>query len=320
MSRQFPLPRKFLRKFSSSKLWIFELLTILVIIFYLFYNGALVNSLPPNISRNSNLTSGTKPLKTLAPIFSIPKRTSASTLSTAKPVKKCSVTIAIILCQDDRYLSVKNKTDQVPLPPRTNNKLIAKDFSRQINQTLVLLKSIAILTKQESPPGTCVEVLILSDKPTHYKQINSEIKYKWSLEFQQLIKLTNIPVRYPPGANWMRKLFRPCATLRLFLAELLPELRDSIIYVDTDVIFFQSVQALWTQFERFEEKKLAAMAPCLFHYGSSANEVPYFGTSGLNAGIMLMNLTRMRGLQWTNKIRMVTTMFQDKIKLADQVC
>ncbi|ODN03601.1 Glucoside xylosyltransferase 1 [Orchesella cincta] len=283
----------------------------------------------------------------LQSLFKIPKRKFTHPTTTASPTpvvfKKCPVTVAIILCEDDRYLSITKTNHTVSVTNgtarnyqySTGKPAIAKNFSRQINQTIVLLKSIAILSKfQVAHPqqlsSSCVEILLLSDKPTHYKAISREIKSKWSVEFQQLFKITHVPVRYPHGSAWMRKLFRPCATLRLFLAELLPD-HDSAIYVDTDVIFFQSVQALWAQFGRFNNshdhdntafenktKKIAAMAPCLFHYGSSANSVPYFGSSGLNAGIMLMNLTGMRMTQWTNKIRMVTTMFQDKIKLADQ--
>lgn len=245
---------------------------------------------------------------------------------------KCSVTVAIILCEDDRYVSVINKSlisnkTQVLRPPERGT--VAKDFSRQINQTLVLIKSVAILSKYQKPTkSSCTEFLLLADKPSHYKVIKNEIKSRWSTEFQTLVKITNVPVHYPSGSAWMRKMFRPCATLRLFLAELLPITWDSVIYVDTDVIFLQNVDTLWSQFQEFDREKdknarnvgkVAAMAPCLFHYGSVANSVPYFGESGLNAGIMLMNLTRMRLSQWTNKIRMVTTMFQDKIKLADQV-
>lgn len=318
-----------------------ELVTLLVIIIYMFYVSILVD--------NADITSGATHNYQAIPLFSIPEKqihfntTSSSNIglktrkvsSSSSPnfsSTKCSVTIAVILCEDDRYLAVvKNITGSGVHHLRVkSHKPVAKDFSRQINQTLVLLKSIAILSKYEKK--SCSEVLILSDKSHHYKQIKSEIEQNWSIDFQQFVQLTSVSVRYPPGSAWMKKMFRPCATLRLFLPELLPvDAWDSVIYLDTDVIFLQSVQALWSQFKRFDDaltregsretgqsKKLAAMAPCLFHYGSSANEVPYYGTSGLNAGVMLMNLTRMRSSQWTNKIRMVTTMFQNKIKLADQ--
>jgi hypothetical protein len=39
------------------------------------------------------------------------------------------------------------------------------------------------------------------------------------------------------------------------------------------------------------------MAPCLYHYGSDRNKVPYYGDTGLNAGIMHMDLDRYRMLR-----------------------
>jgi UDP-xylose:glucoside alpha-1,3-xylosyltransferase len=116
----------------------------------------------------------------------------------------------------------------------------------------------------------------------------------------------------------MRKLFRPCATLRLFLPDLLPDL-TSVIYLDTDIIFLESLSKLWAEFNNFRSVTLSALAPCLFHYGTPRNLVPYYGESGLNAGLMLMNLSRMRESRWTNKIRNLVPIFRSQIKLADQV-
>ncbi|CAL8102912.1 unnamed protein product [Orchesella dallaii] len=345
--------QRFRNKLSSLS----KIVLCATILIYIFYIGHVMLDFSENDTTDQNPKAEAfvaifSPTPAFPSLFKIHKRKfTHATVTTGSPslsiAKKCTVTIAIILCEDDRYLSITktNHTGSVynttsPNQHSTGRPAIAKNFSRQINQTLVLLKSIAILSKfqvsrpQQPSPSSCVEVLLLSDKPTHYKTISRELKSKWAMEFQQFLKITHVPVRYPPGSAWMRKLFRPCATLRLFLSELLPD-HDSVIYLDTDVIFFQSVQALWAQFSRFDgshnnnnniqddkdkstSRKIAAMAPCLFHYGSSANSVPYFGSSGLNAGIMLMNLTGMRWTQWTNKIRMVTTMFQDKIKLADQ--
>lgn len=116
----------------------------------------------------------------------------------------------------------------------------------------------------------------------------------------------------------MRRLFRPCATLRLFLAELLPSV-DSVIYLDTDLIFLRPLTDLWAKFKKFSEVNLAAMAPCLNHYGSAANSVPFYGKTGLNAGVMLMNLTRIRVSNWSTKLKEITQQYHEKIKLADQV-
>lgn len=50
-------------------------------------------------------------------------------------------------------------------------------------------------------------------------------------------------------------------------------------------------------------------------------QIPFYGSSGLNAGIMHMNLTRMKsfpGGGWTPAVMKVFDDFRQKIKLADQ--
>jgi lipopolysaccharide biosynthesis glycosyltransferase len=44
-----------------------------------------------------------------------------------------------------------------------------------------------------------------------------------------------------------------------FLKELLPDV-DSVIYVDTDVIFLRPVLEMWNLFAKFSEEQLMAMA------------------------------------------------------------
>jgi hypothetical protein len=233
-------------------------------------------------------------------------------MESKEPHMKCSVTIALILCEDDEYLTLIKPPKNSSL---SQNKMhvkrpkhpaipIAKDFSRQINQTLVLLKSIAIQTlfSTEIPTSMrdCVNVIILSDKKSHFDNILDTIKTEWSLEFQSTLNLTYAPVKYPKGSGWMKKMFRPCATLRLFIPELLTNnTSDSIIYVDTDFIFLRSLQSLMLKYFNPEKvdtkgKVLAGMAPCLFHYGTTVNKIPYYGTSGLNAGRLIIHINSFR--------------------------
>ena len=63
------------------------------------------------------------------------------------------------------------------------------------------------------------------------------------------------------------------------------------------------------------------MAPCLYHYGTPRNKVPHYGQTGLNAGIMHMDLARMRDIPdgWTRATMAMHDKFKKQIKLADQV-
>lgn len=81
--------------------------------------------------------------------------------------------------------------------------------------------------------------------------------------------------------------------LQLILREV-----DSLLYVDTDIIFLQPVEEIWALLSHFNSSQLAAMAPeheepRIGWYNRFARH-PYYGKTGINSGVMLMNLTRLR--------------------------
>ncbi|KAF3859571.1 hypothetical protein F7725_021970 [Dissostichus mawsoni] len=100
------------------------------------------------------------------------------------------------------------------------------------------------------------------------------------------------------AAEW-KKLFKPCASQRLFLPLILKDI-DSVVYVDSDILFLQPVDRLWAFLTRFNSSQLAAMAPeheepRIAWYNRFARH-PYYGKTGINSGVMLMNMTRMRSM------------------------
>lgn len=73
---------------------------------------------------------------------------------------------------------------------------------------------------------------------------------------------------------------------------------DSIVYVDSDILFLQPVDDLWAFLSNFTPSQLAAMAPeheepRIAWYSRFARH-PFYGRTGVNSGVMLMNMTRMR--------------------------
>jgi len=114
----------------------------------------------------------------------------------------------------------------------------------------------------------------------------------------------------------MERQYRPCATMRLFLERILSE-TDSVIYADTDIVFLKSVQHLWAEFAKFGEETVAAMTPDL--YRKQKLEINGYDPHAYNSGIMLMNLTRMRAMDWSERLGMVSMMFLKDAKFGDQV-
>lgn len=73
---------------------------------------------------------------------------------------------------------------------------------------------------------------------------------------------------------------------------------DSIVYVDSDILFLQPMDDLWAFLSKFTPSQLAAMAPeheepRIAWYSRFARH-PFYGRTGVNSGVMLMNMTRMR--------------------------
>ncbi|XP_064155750.1 glucoside xylosyltransferase 2-like isoform X1 [Anguilla rostrata] len=134
------------------------------------------------------------------------------------------------------------------------------------------------------------------------------------------------------NAEEWKNLFKPCAAQRLFLPVLLKDV-DSLLYVDTDVLFLRPMDHIWSILKDFNSTQLAGMAPDheipkTGWYSRYARH-PFYGAAGLNSGVMLMNLTRIRGtlfkssliptgLSWEDLLQPLYEKYKDLIAWGDQ--
>ncbi|TRZ26667.1 hypothetical protein HGM15179_000438 [Zosterops borbonicus] len=152
--------------------------------------------------------------------------------------------------------------------------------------------------------------IIFSIKPLHFhifaedqlhesfKDILDEFPYEGKVNY------TLYPITFPSesAAEW-KKLFKPCASQRLFLPLILKNV-DSLLYVDTDILFLRPVDDIWSFLGKFNSTQIAAMAPeheepRIGWYNRFARH-PYYGVTGINSGVMLMNMTRIRRKYFKN--------------------
>ncbi len=164
---------------------------------------------------------------------------------------------------------------------------------------------------------------------------------QWPIKYQEKFEHTISNVQFPEekSEEW-RKLFRLCASQRIFLPvkinsiffmliflilylyqDLLSNV-DSLLYVDTDVLFLSSLDDIWSFFEKFNSTHLAALAPeheeeFQGWYNRFARH-PYWGKLGLNSGVMLMNLTRMREFKFSDKLKPIYEVYKYNITWGDQ--
>ncbi|OWA50346.1 putative Glucoside xylosyltransferase 2 [Hypsibius exemplaris] len=187
------------------------------------------------------------------------------------------------------------------------------------------VKSILISTNGNSR----ISVFFFTEKRNHqyvrrrYQYFSQSAAWKGNL-FLHVLAPTF------PGMNtsadkrrWMA-MWKPCASQRLFLPDILAS-EDSIIYVDADIVFLGAVEDLWRQFEEMNETQAIAMAN--EHeigmeseaYYNRHSKLPFFVPPlGVNSGVLLMNLTRLRSSNFTWEIIRSYTKYQQKLNFHDQ--
>ncbi|XP_053572701.1 glucoside xylosyltransferase 1 isoform X1 [Bombina bombina] len=164
----------------------------------------------------------------------------------------------------------------------------------RLEETITMLKSAVIFSRNFLHFHVFTEDQLHSDFNT---TLNS-----WGLT--EKFKFNVYPITFPSenAAEW-RKLFKPCASQRLFLPVILKDV-DSLLYVDTDILFLRPVDDLWSFLKAFNATQIAAMAPeheepRIGWYNRFARH-PYYGKTGINSGVMLMNMTRIRKKYFKN--------------------
>ena len=176
----------------------------------------------------------------------------------------------------------------------------------RVRQAITALKSATLFTKYN------LHFHIFTDK-TDDKKFDNELmtwpsyQDRWMMYYIYPAKYPNI-IEDDEKVDW-EELFKPCASLRLFLAQLLPT-TDSVIYIDTDILFLKPPEDLWNQFNNFNKRQVVGLAQecgkgqefCWYSKGPKRARHPYVHPYGVNSGVMLMNLTRLRRLNWEKEL------------------
>lgn len=117
---------------------------------------------------------------------------------------------------------------------------------------------------------------------------------------------------------------------------------DALLYVDTDVLFLRPPEDLWSFFESFNDSHIAALSPetedastnwyvrfarhpyykplgkWKLDYLLMQGEIGFFFFIGVNSGVMLMNLSRMRDFRWSDYLTPILVKYRYNITWGDQ--
>ncbi|XP_030584437.1 glucoside xylosyltransferase 2 [Archocentrus centrarchus] len=195
----------------------------------------------------------------------------------------------------------------------------------RLDETLTMVKSALLFSLKK------IKFHIFAEDPLapQFEERLNQWPRSISAKFQYRI----YPISFSVGnADEWKKLFKPCAAQRLFLPVILKDV-DSLLYVDTDVLFLRPMDDIWNLLKSFNGTQLAAMAPehevpKIGWYSRFARH-PFYGVTGVNSGVMLMNLTRIRstlfknsmipsGLSWDDLLHPLYQKYKNHITWGDQ--
>merc|ERR1719454_436227 len=161
-----------------------------------------------------------------------------------------------------------------------------------VGESLNMIKSAILFTNSK------LHVNIFTDAGNDFEEQLSA----WPPAYLGKFSYSINPIEYPLTEEEIgeyRDWWGPCASFRLFLPQVMKK-KDSVIYVDSDVLFLSNVQELWDQFQNFNENQVGALAPRAgWHFKVPSMNQNYIMTPNgrvtqVNSGVFLMNLTRMR--------------------------
>lgn len=195
----------------------------------------------------------------------------------------------------------------------------------RLDETLTMVKSALLFSLKK------IKFHIFAEDPL--AQQFEERLNQWPRSISAKFQYRIYPISFSVGnADEWKKLFKPCAAQRLFLPVILKDV-DSLLYVDTDVLFLRPMDDIWNLLKSFNGTQLAAMAPehevpKIGWYSRFARH-PFYGVTGVNSGVMLMNLTRIRstlfknsmipsGLSWDDLLHPLYQKYKNHITWGDQ--
>lgn len=187
----------------------------------------------------------------------------------------------------------------------------------RVEETLVMLKSAVLFTQTHL-------VFHIFTEPELKHKFQEQLDF-WPPKYREKVEYELYNITFPETddvkpEDW-KKLFKPCACQRLFIPHLLTDV-DSLLYVDTDILFLSPLEEIWKFFREFNSTQLAALViehedKAIGWYNRFARH-PYYGETGLNSGVMLMNLTRLRDSKWLQSMHNYYKEYRLKITFGDQ--
>jgi len=149
-------------------------------------------------------------------------------------------------------------------------------------------------------------------------RVESELRRKYTQSSSIRYYRTNLEGR------WLT-LFAIGSAQRLFLHTLLPVDVRKVIYLDLDTVSLRDLGELWKLFQLFDSKQCVAAtreSEILdgYYLRHSDERLPYVYPVGINAGVLLLDLEKLRRVEpeWSNEVNRILFHYDGMLHTGDQ--
>jgi len=189
----------------------------------------------------------------------------------------------------------------------TNSSMSSEAPASSANEINVAMTQCGFDTSSLLELDTLIKSIIISSLPDEALHIHlisdDQVPQAFLKNLEKMLRLSgNYLTLYKPALLEQGiVLFRPCAMDRLMLPSLVDKRIDRIIYLDRDTVVLKSLKSLYQT--NFGEELLGIVPEGGIWYptkqGSYNAGITYPERSGVNSGVLLMNLKQMRNTNFS---------------------
>ncbi|XP_076359688.1 glucoside xylosyltransferase 2-like isoform X2 [Tachypleus tridentatus] len=180
----------------------------------------------------------------------------------------------------------------------------------RIEQAIIMIKSAIALCRNP------LHIILMTED--HLRDPIEEAVNSWSQDSMKHVTFEYHGIMYPDWLNvseW-KWLYSLCSTHKIFLPSSLRHI-DAVVLADTDVLFLRPVTEFYNHIRRFRPENVMGLAiespaPRTGWYPSHRINIPIYKDQGLNGGVWLMNLTRLRQFRFERRIHAVYEKYKER--------
>ena len=123
----------------------------------------------------------------------------------------------------------------------------------------VMMKSAVLMMNKHNLNDKTLKFLIFTN---NLARETEKLLNDWKQKSNQTLTWDIRPPLYPPMREIQQPIvsaFAPCDTQRQFFPQILPEY-NSVLYVDTDIIFLQDPFEIWKNLDKMEQKSFGLVS------------------------------------------------------------